>query len=194
MISLSTMFWFMIMLFALIGSLRGWTKEVITTAGVVLSLFSLNQFGSFLIGFIGGATSGSELAVRQQFYLLTIIHLVITFFSYQGPTIAGSRVGERLRVRDNFQDKLLGFLVGGFNGYLIVGAVLAFLEYRVAGPGNWVRLDPGVQYPFDPSVLVRPDLAAAGASILANLPLPLFAPYLPFLVVVVFLFVIVVMI
>lgn len=198
MISLGTLFWLMIILFGIVGSLRGWTKEVIATSGLVLSLFALNQFASTLIGLLGGSLDPANPAItplaRQHFYILALTHLVIAFFSYQGPAFAGSRVRDRLRVRDSVQDKVLGSIVGGLNGYLIVGTLWAFLEYQARSPANWVRLDPGVPYPFDPTVLNRPDIAVAAYSLMERLPLPMLSPYLPILVVVVFLFVIVVMI
>lgn len=201
MISLSTFFWLMVGFFALMGALRGWTREVIATSGLVLSLFALNQFGSFLINLLGitGETitnaAGETIPLaRRQFYILAVIHLTIAFFSYQGPTIAGSRLAERLRVRDNIQDKLLGVLIGGVNGYLIIGSLWAFLEYQVIAAGEWQRLAAGINYPFDPAIITRPEVDTAAVTLMNNLPLPMLAPYLPILVVVVFLFVIIVMI
>lgn len=199
MISLGTFFWLMVGFFALIGTLRGWTREIIATSGLVLSLFALNQFGFFLVSLLGAAADAGVnpvdfLAVRrQQFYILTTVHLLIAFFSYQGPAFAGRRLGDRLRVRDSLQDRLLGALVGGINGYLIVGTVWTFLEYQV-GAGGYIRLPIGESYPFDSLAVIRPAIDAPVASLIEKLPLPLLAPYLPFLVVVVFLFVIIVMI
>lgn len=135
MISLTAFFWIMVMFFALIGSMRGWTKEVIATSGLILSLFAINQFGPYFTSLMGGGGTIDTDAIRRQvFYLFTGIHLVIAFFSYQGPAFAGSRLAERLRVRDSLQDKLMGLLVGGVNGYLIIGAILAFLEYQLQSP------------------------------------------------------------
>jgi hypothetical protein len=192
MLSLGTLFWLMVLFFGIIGSLRGWTREVIATSGLILSLFTINQFGSLLLGV--APTGGAISPERQRFYYLTILHLVIAFFSYQGPAFAGTRFGERLRVRDNFQDKLLGLIVGSLNGYLIIGSLWSFLEYRVQATGEWMRLPLGEPYPFDFSVLIRPDVTAGLDTLMARLPLPLLSPYLPFLVVIVFLFVIIVMI
>lgn len=192
MLSLGTLFWLMVLFFGIIGSLRGWTREVIATSGLILSLFAINQFGNLFLGL--APTGGAVPPERQRFYYLAILHLVIAFFSYQGPAFAGSRFGERLRVRDNFQDKLLGLIVGALNGYLIVGSLWSFLEYRVQPTGDWIRLPLGETYPFDLSILARPDIAAGLDSLMGRLPLPLLAPYLPFLVVIVFLFVIIVMI
>jgi len=196
-ISLGTMFWIMVTFFGLIGALRGWTKEVIATSGLILSLFALNQFGTLLFS-LGGSSSDAVATgfspERRQFYILAITHLVITFFSYQGPVVAGRRIGERLRVRDSFQDKILGFIVGGLNGYLIVGSLWSFLEYRLIAATEWKRLDPGIPYPFDVATILRPALDTDLYALLGNMPIPILAPYLPYLVVVVFLFVIVVMI
>ena len=165
---------------------------MIATSGLILSLFAINQFGSLLLGF--APTGGAVPAERQRFYYLAFLHLIVAFFSYQGPALAGTRLGERLRVRDNFQDKLLGLIIGALNGYLIIGSLWSFLEYRVQPGGGWLRLPPGEPYPFDFSVLIRPDVTANLDSLMSRLPLPLLSPYLPFLVVIVFLFVIIVMI
>ncbi len=190
MINISTFFWIMVALSAIVGSMRGWTKEVIATSGLILALFTINQFGTYLTSFVGsGGTVDTNAVRRQIFYLFAAIYLLIAFFSYQGPAIAGARLNNRLRVRDSFQDKLMGLMVGGVNGYLIIGALLAFLEYELQAPTTWVRLPPGVAYPF-PSVIRPTDLE----TLMTNLPIPLLAPYLPFLVVIVFLFVIIVMI
>lgn len=190
----------MVAFFALIGTLRGWTREVIATAGLILSLFTLNQFGFFLVGLLGAtadaiAQGADPIPIRrQQFYILMTIHLIITFFSYQGPALAGARFGERLRIRDSLQDKVLGAIIGALNGYLIIGTLWAFLEYQITASSTWARLPFGIPYPFDPATLTRPGAEAAVNSLIENLPLPLLSPYLPFLVVIVFLFVLIVMI
>jgi hypothetical protein len=158
-----------------------------------LSLFFLNQFGTQLISLIGGVSDVAvdpDAARRRQFYILSLVHLFFAFWGYQGPTLAGSRIGDRLRVRDSLQDKVLGAIVGAVNGYLIVGTIWAFLEYTTTGPGQWDLLN--ANYPFDPTILVRP--GADMLSLIEKLPLPALAPYLTFLVVIVFLFVIIVMI
>ncbi len=192
MLSLGTLFWLMVLFFGIIGSLRGWTREVIATSGLILSLFAINQFGHLFLGL--APTGGATPVERQRFYYLAIMHLVIAFFSYQGPAFAGARLGERLRVRDTFQDKLLGLIVGSLNGYLIIGSLWSFLEYRIQAAGQWLQLPIGEPYPFDPTVLIRPDVTSELGTLMGRLPLPLLEPYLPFLVVIVFLFVIIVMI
>lgn len=182
MISLQAFFWLMVGFFALIGALRGWTREVIATAGLVLSLFALNQLGNVLLSFAGLAIDPNVPITdinsqRQRFYIYSAMHILIAFVSYQGPLLAGSRIGDRLRVRDTFQDKIMGALVGSVNGYLIVGTLWWYLH--------------SLGYPFDPTTLSAPQNLEW---MIAWLPIPLLGAYLPLLVVAVFLFVIVVLI
>ncbi len=195
MLSLTVLFWLMILLFSLSGSLRGWSKEVVAASGLILSLFAINQFGFLLINLFGWTVEalGQDVAYIRQFYLFAGIHLLITFFSFQGPRLS-SGLGQRLRPRDNLQDKLLGAIVGAINGYLVVGALWAFLEYHTIGSGNWVQLAPGVLYPFDATIITRPALESSATGIIAKLPIPFLSPYLPYIMVIVFLFLIIVMI
>ncbi|MCB9434988.1 MAG: CvpA family protein [Ardenticatenaceae bacterium] len=193
---MGTVFWLMVGFFALVGVMRGWTKEVVATAGLVLSLFAINAFGyqlTTILSDIPITDQFNEALRRQQFYYLTTIHLTIAFFSYQGPAFAGRTIAERLRVRDSLQDKLLGGLVGGLNGYLIVGTLWGLLEYVHTATG-WVAVPGNLTYPFPIETITRPTAALALTNLISDLPLPLLAPYLPYLVVIVFLFVLVVMI
>ncbi|MEM7336553.1 MAG: CvpA family protein [Chloroflexota bacterium] len=198
MISLETLFWLMIVLFGVIGSLRGWTKEVIATSGLVLSLFFINFAAFDIINFVSGSSPEAMLVdgsiAKRHFYALAVLHVIIAFFSYQGPAFAGARVRDRLRIRDSVQDKILGSIIGGLNGYLLIGALWAFLEYQSTGRSEWKQLDAGVQYVFQDTTITRPIIESSATAIMNNLPIDLLSPYLPVLVVVVFLFVIVVMI
>jgi uncharacterized membrane protein required for colicin V production len=197
MISLTTFFWIMVILFGLVGMMRGWTREIIATSGIILALFTINQFGSAAFTFLGfdnSVITPPEDVRRQEFYILSAVLLAISFVSYQGPALAASRVGDRLRIRDSFQDKLLGFLAGGLNGYLIVGSIWSFLEYKLQSASNWVRYTPDVPYPFPTSIITRPPPELA--EIIDNLPIPVLtqSPYiLPLLLVVIFLFVLIVL-
>ncbi len=191
MIALVTTLWIMVAFFAVVDMQRGWTRAVIATSGLVLSLFAINQFAPFLFGALGHFDEAfNETIWRRQIYVLAAIHLFIGFFSYAGPALTG-RLSTRLKIRDNIQDKLLGLLVGAVNGYLAIGTLIAFLEYRLTNEG-WVATTPA-PYPFPVDVLVRTESVDA---ISQWLPIPLLTanPYiLPILLVLVFLFVLVVM-
>lgn len=191
MIGLVTTLWIMIGFFAVVDMQRGWTRAVIATSGLVLSLFAINQFAQFLFGALGYfELPFDETVWRREIFILTAIHLTIGFFSYAGPAFAGKLSG-RLAIRDNIQDKLLGLLVGAVNGYLAVGTLISLLEYRLTNEG-WVPTTPA-PYPFPPDILIRSEAVDA---ISQWLPIPLLTsnPYiLPILLVLVFLFVLVVM-
>jgi hypothetical protein len=192
MISLVTTLYIMIGLFAIVDMQRGWTRAVIATAGLVLSLFAINQFMPIVFNALGYFDQAFDDTVwRREIFMLAGLHLFVAFFSYAGPTITGSRLAGRLKIRDNIQDKILGLLVGSVNGYLVVGTLLSFLQYHLTREG-WVVTDP-LPYPFSDEVLRR---TAQINEISQYLPIPLLTnnPYLlPVLLVLLFLFVLIVM-
>ncbi len=190
MISLHTLFWLMIVMFGAIGMLRGWTKEIVATSGLVLSLFAQLWFGYLLVGVLAG---NSQDAMKTQFYIRAFGHIIFAFFAYQGPTMvrpaSGGRVGER--ARGTIQASLLGFIVGGLNGYLIVGALWSFLEFNI-GNKTIIQYPLELPYPF-PEAIIRP-LEGPAFELISKLPFPLLQTWLPLLVIILFLFVIIAMI
>ncbi len=205
MVSISTLFWICVIFFGIVGALRGWAKELVAAAGLVLSIFTLNTFGPAVLDLLGWADAAASpidtnIILRRQFYLLSTLHLIIAFFSYQGPKLTPG-VGNRLKRADNVQDKLLGWIIGSVNGYLLVGQIIAFMEYRVqrnpATTGfDFVQLPFGVPYPFDAATVTRPIDVASNAvyqylplSVLGGNPL-----LLPLLMVILFLVILIVII
>lgn len=195
MIALNSMFWILLVLFGVVGMMRGWTKEIVATAGLVLSLFAQLWFGQFLVNLLGSQSTTAEAAMRSQFFVRSFVHLIFAFFSYQGPslarTVSGGRFGDK--ARGNIQESALGFVVGMINGYLIVGAVWAFLEYNISDRMA-IPWPQEMAYPFPAEVITRPLAGTAAYELLSKLPLPLLQTWLPLLVVVLFLFVIIAMI
>lgn len=178
MMQLSTFLWSMVAMFAVIGFLRGWTREIVATAGIILALFAIWQFQSILIQpLLAGASP------QAVFYLHAGILLIVTFFGYQTPTTAARLSEGRLWAgrREGLQERLLGTVVGGVNGYLIFGSLWYFLDIT--------------QYPFSPFILA-PTPGSVSAATVASLPLIFLVQgnLLTILVVVLFLFVIIAMI
>ena len=205
MLSLESIFWIFIIFFGMIGALRGWAKELVAAAGLVLSLFALKTFGAPLLNIVGMADPAANViepnvVLRRQFWILTSIHLFIAFVSYQGPTLA-SGVGARLRRSDSVQDKLLGWIFGTINGWLIVGTIYSFLEFRVQQSGitggfEFSRLVGNQGYPFDASTITRP-AEALTMNIFQYLPLGLFGGstlLLPLIMVALFLVILIVIV
>ena len=191
MISLHTLFWIMVIFFGIIGMLRGWTKEVVATAGLVLSLFAQLWFGHILVAFFSEGAAAE--ARKLQFIVRTVAHIAFAFFAYQGPTLARQVTGGKLgdRARSGIQESLLGFVVGAINGYLVVGSIWCFLEYNIV---DKVVTPWNMAYPFPESILSRPLEGTVAFAMMSKLPLPLLQGWLPLLLVVLFLFVIVALI
>jgi uncharacterized membrane protein required for colicin V production len=149
MIQLSSFLWLMIGLFAIVGYMRGWTKELIATAGIILALFALRQFESILVDPL---TDGEQ---EPKFWLQAAILILIAFFAYQTPPerFIRRRGGS---AREGVQEGILGALLGALNGYFLVGSL-------------WWYMD-NLEYPLSPYIVpVAP--GSASASMVDALPL-----------------------
>ena len=172
MITLNAAFWMFAAVFAVVGAMRGWAKELLVTFSVILALFILSvmeQFVPFMTTFL--AEGGDE----RQFATRAIILIVVTFFGYQSPNI--QRLSEVL-VRERFQDSLLGFFIGLLNGYFVVGSIWFYLHQY--------------GYPYE---FVIPPLNVETLTIISYLPPAWLAiPAVYFAVAIAFTFVVVVLI
>jgi len=150
MIQLSSFLWMMIFAFAVIGYMRGWTKELIATAGIVLALFTLKQFEALVIDPL---TDGRQ---EPKFYLQATILLTLAFFAYQTPPERLARGGVVRNARESLQDGILGAIVGAINGYLLIGSL-------------WWYMD-NLEYPLSPYITPVPP-GSASAEMVRILPL-----------------------
>ena len=177
MISLDVIFWMYVFLFALIGAMRGWARELLVSFSVILSLFVLSVLERF-VPFIR-----DTLAVTNPdsfFWLRAILLMSLVFFGYQTPKFP-KIAGSGRFIRDHFQDILLGLFLGAVNGYLIFGSLWYYLD------------DAG--YPF--SFIISPDLNSeigmVTQELLAFMPPELLgSPAIYFAVAIAFVFVLVV--
>ena len=124
MIEIYSMTWIVAIFFAIIGTIRGWSKELVSLAGIILAMFALFQFDSLLRGVFLASVPHD-----QAFFVQVGLFGVIVYFAYQtrapGVRGGGERGGPR---RNRWQDAVLGGLMGALNGYLIWGAVWYFLD------------------------------------------------------------------
>jgi len=179
MMTLTFAFWMFVVLFAIIGAMRGWAKELLVTFSVVLGLFILSVLERYfppVRDFLAPPNSSTE------FWARTIVIIFLVFFGYQTPNlqrIAGARFA-----RERLSDTLLGFVLGGMNGFLVVGTLWYFMEQS--------------GYPF-PKYITPPDpnnpLSASALRLIPYLaPRWLGIPTIYFAIAVAFLFIIVVFI
>jgi hypothetical protein len=150
--------WWMAVFFGIIGFLRGWKKELVATAGIVLAMFAVFQFDSIMRG-----TFFLSLPPAQIFFVQCIFLFGVVFFVYQAKDIGGAHA----RKENDWQAGLLGALMGAVNGYLIGGSLWYFLdineypwEQLVAAP---VPGSPSVQaFNIIPIVLIGGGASGTG--------------------------------
>lgn len=180
MISLNVLLFIFIALFAIIGAMRGWAKELLVTFSVILAMFCMTILETFVPFFKDTISTGTPQTI---FWLRTGILAVLVFAGYQTPRIP--RLADTGRfIRNMFQDGLLGIFIGALNGYLIFGTIWYYLD--VAG------------YPFQ--FVTAPDITTqageAATRLLAVLPPQwlMSTPAIYFAVAIAFVFVILVFI
>jgi uncharacterized membrane protein required for colicin V production len=172
MMTLSFAFFLFMVIFAFIGAMRGWAKELLVTFSVIVALFVLEVMQRYLgpmRGFFAEPNGASEFWVR--FFII----VALVFFGYQTPRLA--KFGEGKFVREKFRDSILGFITGWMNGFLIIGTLWFFLADS--------------NYPFK-NYITRPDAAPLFWAYLA--PMWLKVPVIYFAIAVAFIFIIIVLI
>jgi hypothetical protein len=186
MINLFLLFSLLLGLFAMIGYLRGWQKEVITLSGLVAVMALLQMFAFDIVSFLGfipqeGATPEQLQDVRRsQIYLQVGFLVIVTFFSYQvvarlALQAARGRLGDRLR--SGIERRIIGLLVGAINGYVVIGGLWGFLEYLPV-PEGYAQMPAGVPYPFNPEIILRPVAETVAFTFTQYLPQGVFSPTL----------------
>jgi hypothetical protein len=175
MIQLASFLWGMVLLFGVMGFVRGSAKEMIALSGIVLGLFILEQLRDILLSPLLATAS-----LDQQFYLYAGLLLTVTLFAYQTPE-RFDKTQRSSDAREGLQEGLLGTAIGGLNAYLLFGSL-------------WYYMD-NLGYPLSPNIMAPP-LDSASAELVNQLPLVwlLEGNLLTLLVVIMFLFVIIVLI
>lgn len=178
MINLLLLFIILVVFFAMVGYLRGWQREVITMFGLVGGIAMFFRFAYQIVNLFNaippeGASPEQVLDARRgQIFIQAAIFTMIAFFSYQivgalAARVGGGKLAERIRA--SLERRIIGLLFGSINGYLIVGTFWGFLEYAPI-PDGYSHLEPGIPYPFDPTIIIRP---------LADTPALMFTDWLP---------------
>jgi len=121
MLSVVSFFWLCIVLFAIVGWMRGWAKELLVSFSAILAL-GLNFILRRYIPIVQNLPEDDV----TLFWVRSIIMIVMVYFGYQTvfsiPHLSSKAARERL------QDTLFGGILGAFNGYLIVGSILYWMH------------------------------------------------------------------
>ncbi|MGE5378235.1 MAG: CvpA family protein [Bacteroidota bacterium] len=172
MMSIVSFFWLSVFLFAIVGWMRGWAKELLVSFSAILAL-GLNYLLIQYVPFISSLPKDDV----TLFWIQTIILLVLVYFGYQ--TVSLTRLAGKA-VREKIQDSLFGGILGAFNGYLIVGSILYWMDIA--------------NYPF-PDFISAPTepVATTVNQMMAYMPPELFGvPGIYFAIILAFIFVLVV--
>jgi len=127
MVSIFFFFWFLVILFGVIGTMRGWAKEILVTFSVVIALFIITLLESYVPFFRVFLENPQAGNVKNIFWIRTALVVVLAFFGYQTPTLQRFVAGDKFN-RERLQDSLLGFVLGFINGFLIIGSILYFMH------------------------------------------------------------------
>ena len=176
MMSLFYVLWTFIVVFAVIGMLRGWVKELLVAFSVVVAL-TLNHLLRKYVPMVQQLPADST----SLFWVVSLVLMALVFFGYQ--TVALIPHLESKATRERLQDALFGIVVGAANGYLVFGTLLFYLAQT--------------GYKAFPDIVLAPDgaMAANLKSLMGYMPPELLGePVIYFAVIICFIFVIVVFI
>ena len=122
MVSLTVVFGVLVVLFGVIGAMRGWAKELLVTSAVVLGLF-LNSILEIYVQSYRTALIAQP--VSTGFTIRSVMLVLLAFFGYQTPKIQAL---QSKLVRERFEEVLLGLFMGLLNGYLLIGSIWSYLH------------------------------------------------------------------
>jgi hypothetical protein len=158
MINVVYVFWMYVLIFAVIGFLRGWAKELLVGFAAVVAV-ALN----FLLKTYIPIVKNLPDADMTLFWVRVIILGAMTYFGYQTViSIARLQGGAR---RERLQDSLFGAFLGGINGYLVMGSFWYYWHaagnpggfYQSAGAATAKTIDLMITY-MPPHILGSPGI------------------------------------
>lgn len=118
MMSIVYVFWMYVMLFGIVGAMRGWAKELMVIFSVITAL-AVNLLLEKYVPLVRDL----DKANSSVFWIRTIILIALVFFGYQ--TVNISRFASKA-MRERLQDAMFGAVLGGVNGYLVAGTVIFY--------------------------------------------------------------------
>src|SRR3972149_928338 len=118
MMSIIYIFWMYVLLFAVIGAMRGWAKELLVAFSVITSL-AINLLLEKYIPLVRDLDKASS----SVFWIRTLILVALVYFGYQ--TVSIGRFASKA-VRERLQDALFGAVLGAMNGYFVAGTILFY--------------------------------------------------------------------
>ena len=127
MVSLNILFTIFIVLFGIIGAVRGLRKELVVIVSGILALFIIQEVLPRLLG---------DLSGTKVLFLDLIVLFVCGFLGYQTPAFRRFAESGRFN-RDTPMEMILGAVFGALNGYWLVGSAWYFID-KAGYPFSWI--------------------------------------------------------
>lgn len=174
MMSIVSIFWTFVFVFAFVGAMRGWVKELLVSFSAITAL-AVNLLLEKYIPLVKSLDPVSS----SLFWIRTLVLMTLVYFGYQ-TVVSIPRLASKA-TRDRLQDSLFGAVLGAFNGYLVVGSVLFYIHMA------------NYPYPNIMSPAADPAIVASITTMLKYMP-PRFLgePSIYFIVIIILIFIIVV--
>lgn len=146
MISLLVVFYLFIVLFSIMGIMRGWAKEILVMFSVILALAFITVIEN-LVPYLGAFVTSSP---SIQFWFRISVVIALAFFGYQSPKF--TRLSKVADKRDKIQELILGFIMGAVSGYFVIGTIWSFVDAAGYRFGDWI-IPPSSQWPLGDAAL-----------------------------------------
>lgn len=127
MMSVIYIMWMYVILFGMIGWMRGWAKELMVSFSVVTAL-AVNFLLEKYIPLMQSIPKNSN----SLFWVRALIVVGLVYFGYQ-TVVSVQRLASKAN-RERLVDSLFGGVMGGLNGYLIAGTLLFYLNEAAYQP------------------------------------------------------------
>ena len=119
MMNIVYVFWMYVIVFAVIGAMRGWAKELL-----VAFQRDHSVGGQYVLRNIYPIDPALPEDSSSLFWIRSLIVLSLVYFGYQ-TVVSIARLASKA-ARERLQDTLFGIILGGLNGYLIAGTLLFY--------------------------------------------------------------------
>lgn len=147
MINMAIVFYMFLAIFALIGWMRGWAKELLVVFSVILALAFIVVMETFIP--VVNVWLASNKLIQYSFRVISVILLVMA--GYQSPKL--KRLAPSAERRDRVQDFLLGPLLGLLSGYMVIGTLWFFAHQAGYIPFEEYVTQPDLSIPGGEKVL-----------------------------------------
>lgn len=148
MINMLVVFYLFLFIFAAVGAMRGWGKELLVTFSVILSMAFIAVIETY-IPVLSPFLAENKVAM---FWTRIAVTVGLVLFGYQSPRSI-ARLKTATEKRERVSDLLLGIVMGLLSGYMVVGTLWFFLHQAEYFPIRNYVVSPDPNLPRDYATL-----------------------------------------